>query len=494
MLLPSFRRYRRQLRTLLSSLLLLLFLDAFMTVVSRPSTTYAPLSSTSSGQTNNMNPDQEKIFIVSVHRNTEKILRAHWNDAIISLAQYFGPQNVYFSAVESGSQDHTKDALAELRLRLLALGVGNEVVLGTTVKEQLRELDARPSAGGRREDGWIWNRFEERWDMRRIPYLSRVRNQAMEPLYRLLAGEGRKFDKVLWINDVAFDTRDIVTLLETRGGKYAAACSMDFKTPPFYYDTFALRDDEGNKAAGDRWPWFSSHEARWRAKRLKPTRVKSCWNGVVGFDAWPFYSVEPGKLPTWEEGAGEEEFEHWARAKNKRMAKDEAGGNTTDPERETEIHRYDSFGEHETTIAKRNQAATTPGTTHLEFRGVPDSLADLHLEGSECCLIHADNPLSDHPDYGVWLNPNVRVGYTVPAYEAVKGGTFPRKGMDAVWGVWSNRLWRMRGTVQVSLERWTVASRLARWKKEGLEGREERGDFCLINEMQIMWSNGWRHL
>lgn len=45
---------------------------------------------------------------------------------------------------------------------------------------------------------------------------------------------------------------------------------------------------------------------------------------------------------------------------------------------------------------------------NLTFRGIPDDLASLHLEGSECCLIHADNPLSHSK--GVFLNPNVRVG------------------------------------------------------------------------------------
>ena len=45
----------------------------------------------------------------------------------------------------------------------------------------------------------------------------------------------------------------------------------------------------------------------------------------------------------------------------------------------------------------------------LRFRGVPDTLAERHVEGSECCLIHADNRLSK--DLGIWINPNVRVGY-----------------------------------------------------------------------------------
>lgn len=36
-------------------------------------------------------------------------------------------------------------------------------------------------------------------------------------------------------------------------------------------------------------------------------------------------------------------------------------------------------------------------------------MAAHHLEASECCLIHADNVLTKMK--GVWINPNVRVGY-----------------------------------------------------------------------------------
>ena len=53
----------------------------------------------------------------------------------------------------------------------------------------------------------------------------------------------------------------------------------------------------------------------------------------------------------------------------------------------------------------------------LTFRGVPDSLVSQHVEGSECCLIHADNPLSRTK--GVWVNPYVRVAYSGSTYESV---------------------------------------------------------------------------
>lgn len=49
---------------------------------------------------------------------------------------------------------------------------------------------------------------------------------------------------------------------------------------------------------------------------------------------------------------------------------------------------------------------------------IPDSLAQYHhLEASECCTIHYDNPLTS--SLGVWINPAVRVAYSAMAYNAV---------------------------------------------------------------------------
>ncbi|KAB5580844.1 polysaccharide export protein [Coniochaeta sp. 2T2.1] len=366
------RAYRRQILTVLGFFLIL---DAFLLISDRPpSYTTRPLATPGQVAANS------SVFIVSVHRNTEEILRSAWNDAVLNLVSYLGAANVHFVAVESGSQDKTKEALMDLKGKLDGAGVSNTISLGMTVWEQLDELENRPDPRREREPGWIWDKEEGHYDLRRIPYLAKVRNQAMEPL-KTLEKQGRTFDKVLWLNDIVFDVEDYVTLLNTHDGRYAAACSMDFKLYPYYYDTFALRDDRGMKTASYHWPWFISPTARQFARKGEPVRVESCWNGMVLFDSTPFYANPP-----------------------------------------------------------------------LQFRGIDDSLADLHLEGSECCLIHADNVLSRDPDKGVWLNPNVRV---------------------------------------------TIQQRLSKWRSETPTeelSRTEVGVACLINEMQIMWQNGWKHL
>ncbi|EQB50899.1 hypothetical protein CGLO_09599 [Colletotrichum gloeosporioides Cg-14] len=155
---------------------------------------------------------------------------------------------------------------------------------------------------------------------------------------------------------------------------------------------------------------------------MEPVKVKSCWNGMVVFDAAPFY----------DDG--------------------------------------------------------------LRFRGSDDSLAAKHLEGSECCLIHADNPLSR--EKGVWLNPNVRVGYNERVFEQTKMDRFPTP-WAAVVGFWANRYLRVRNSIQLTLERWAVEKKLRQWVDETPPSelpRSEPGEMCLINEMQIMWENGWKHI
>lgn len=42
-----------------------------------------------------------------------------------------------------------------------------------------------------------------------------------------------------------------------------------------------------------------------------------------------------------------------------------------------------------------------PFYSGLECRGIDDSLAQKHVEASECCLIHVDNELSGEEAKGV---------------------------------------------------------------------------------------------
>jgi hypothetical protein len=128
-------------------------------------------------------------------------------------------------------------------------------------------------------------------------------------------------------------------------------------------------------------------------------------------------------------------------------------------------------------------------TKPLRFRGVSDSLAAFHVEGSECCLMHADNPMSRSK--GVFMNPNVRVGYNVAAYEAVHPNGQWLSSFDILTGLWKNRLSRWASIPLIKIHR--ISIRLKLWKDQEA-GSEERGEICLNDEMQVIVENGWAHL
>jgi hypothetical protein len=134
----------------------------------------------------------------------------------------------------------------------------------------------------------------------------------------------------------------------------------------------------------------------------------------------------------------------------------------------------------------------------LTFRGVEDALAKEHVEGSECCLIHADNSLQ-RAEKGVWLNPNVRVSYNQTTYGIVNledGRGWPGN-WEMVQGVWANRRARWMDWPRMWSEIRVVAKRVERWVRKGSTVGEERyepGTECLVNEMQVLFQNGWQHV
>jgi hypothetical protein len=78
-------------------------------------------------------------------------------------------------------------------------------------------------------------------------------------------------------------TNDVLRLLNTNGGDFAAACSLDFSHPPKFYDTFALRDAEGHEMLMQTWPYFRAKQSRQAMLANRPVPVASCWNGMGKF-------------------------------------------------------------------------------------------------------------------------------------------------------------------------------------------------------------------
>ncbi|RCI15556.1 hypothetical protein L249_3495 [Ophiocordyceps polyrhachis-furcata BCC 54312] len=354
----------------------------------------------------------QRIYIASMHFNNGEILRNHWNDAVIRLTEEFGPANVFVSILESGSWDDSKELLRGLARELERRGVPHRVEISDVTHHD--EM-AKETKG----EGWI-DTPRNRRELRRITYLAKLRNKTIQDLVDL-SEKGTSFDKVLFLNDVVFTTEDVLKLLDTNGGDYGAACSLDFSKPPHYYDTFALRDAEGNGHVMQTWPYLGARLSRNAlVNHLDAVPVTSCWNGIgmaLAMPTEPFVS-----------------------------------------------------------------------STRLRFRGIPDSLAAYHLEGSECCLIHADNPLSK--SLGVYVNPRVRVGYNLAAYEATHRGAAWVSAWGVFRGLWSNRL---RRWTEFRLKDVLVNRRVKRWEAE-TAGNHELGRFCLVNEMQVLADNGWAHV
>jgi hypothetical protein len=229
---------------------------------------------------------------------------------------------------------------------------------------------------------------EER--VKRIAYLAHVRNKAIEPLVRNTTG--MHFDKLLFLNDIIFSPSDAADLLfSTNQGddgatRYHAACAMDFINPWKYYDTFATRDAEGYALGVPFFPFFTNAgNGISRSDVVSGTdavRVKSCWGGMVAFEAKWFTAQQPDPS---------------LHAPDQRRA-------STSP-----------------TLRPTTLSSTTP--PQVRFRSLPELMWD----ASECCLVHADigtlasqnpEPWEDPEDFnsGIYINPYIRVAYDVRSH------------------------------------------------------------------------------
>ncbi|KAI9770182.1 MAG: hypothetical protein M1839_003248 [Geoglossum umbratile] len=351
-----------------------------------------------------------------------------WASSLADLAEKLVRDGirVHIAVYESQASNDTEIALAALDRRLGELGIDRTIVLDNeSYTESYSGLlndpeNLLPTAYGLKP--------------RRISHLANVRNKALEPLHTLTEN-GTIFDKVVFLNDVDFSAQDIVTLLHTRGGNYAAACGLDFLNPPpghvvdrqtsgfnpvGVYDDFAMRDSRGWRIASHLYPYFHSGSSARSIVARRPARVQSCWNGAVAFDAAPFQDL----------------------------------------------------------------------VTPLQFRTIPRSLAEYHIEASESCLVHYDNPLT--PQKGVFINPNVRVGYSQEAYKAVAqgaGGVWPTSFEE--WGILkSHSIWWMKGWVHTVV----VNSRIRKWQRKHPSAAEAGLACCSDLAMVKLETGRWRLL
>ncbi|KIH91342.1 hypothetical protein SPBR_01589 [Sporothrix brasiliensis 5110] len=310
------------------------------------------------------NPHREKVFIsVSLYDKEGHLAAGAWGQALVELVRLLGPRNTYVSIYGNGSGRHGASALEHLR-RLLPCR-------NTVVYDEHVPLDR--FANITMPDGNVRTK--------RLAYLSEMRNRALRPLDTLGGVEGIVFDKVLFLNDVAFRPIDAAQLLfstnqDAEGhAQYLSACALDYKNPLLFYDLYAQRDAEGFSNGLPLFPIFSrAGKGLSRADMLAQTdavRVQSCWGGMVAMQA-AYLQHRNDSLP--------------------RPDFHKPGSHVIDPIHPTGI------------------------VAPVRFRYEPE----IFFDACECCLLHADvsqaarvatEPAFQSLSKGVFVNPYVRVAY-----------------------------------------------------------------------------------
>jgi len=302
------------------------------------------------------NPLREQIFIsCALYDKNGHLAGGSWGQSVLEFIDILGPENVFLSIYENDSGDAGATALLELRSRVKC---DHEIVSELHVPADSFPKVILPDGTERHK---------------RIPYLADMRNRALRALDK---GSNRKYDKVLILNDVFFNPVDAAQLLFSthvgQDGKadYLAACAVDFINPFKFYDTYATRDLDGYSMGVPFFPWFSS-AGRGRSRQdvldqKDAVRVKSCWGGMVAFDALYLQSFPP----VMQEGF--QEIDH----------------HTISPDQPRNV------------------------STPVRFRAEPE----IFFDACECCLVLADvirtaNPPNVEDDPRVYLNPFVRVAY-----------------------------------------------------------------------------------
>nr|KMM71867.1 hypothetical protein CPAG_08168 [Coccidioides posadasii RMSCC 3488] len=239
------------------------------------------------------NPNGEKIFIAANIIN-EDLIRGAWGDAMRELVDILGEENVFVSVYENDSGVGTSDALREFQERLRC---NSSIVTGDNLS--LSDLPSSTVPSGEKR-------------IKRIAYLAEVRNRALRPLdptYTPLDSQtgfqhaNMRFDRILFLNDIFFSPADAVQLLfSTNKSRYRAACAIDFVSNVMFYDSFVVRDTNGYGMGLMFFPWFpptgsaESRNAVLAEKDAVP--VRSCWGGMVAFEAGQFQSLST-QLSPW---------------------------------------------------------------------------------------------------------------------------------------------------------------------------------------------------
>ncbi|OQN95371.1 hypothetical protein B0A48_18477 [Cryoendolithus antarcticus] len=319
----------------------------FFPSYSNPPRRYKELRNLAREPSGRVNVRNEKIFIAaSLYDAGGELVSGDWGKSLLGLIDILGPDNVFLSLYEDNADDGSKIALRAFEKRL---SCQSSVVVEDLDVSGLRHVT---TLDGQRR-------------LSRIGFLAEVRNRALRPLDdEHSPASAIRFERLLYLNDVIFDPVDAANLLfstnadeKTGRPRYLAACATDFINSFKFYDTFATRDFEGFDMGVPFYPWFTgAGDGASRKDVLAQTdavRVKSCWGGMVAFEAQWFQT--------------------------------------------------------------RTEDALRSGMTNQPVRFRADN--ETFWESSECCLVHADIAASADAELaagesGIFMNPYIRVAYS----------------------------------------------------------------------------------
>lgn len=156
-----------------------------------------------------------RVFVAAMLENCAPLLSKYWIPALLGLVDQLGSDNVFVSILENGSQDETRSLLVELQDNLTQ----RRVPYSLRFEEDFRDGETFQTDGLLRRllgeegtrDNWVMT--DKGWVPRRISYLAELRNMVLDPL----KNSSRRYDKVLFLNDVIFSVcQDKITSLMFR--------------------------------------------------------------------------------------------------------------------------------------------------------------------------------------------------------------------------------------------------------------------------------------
>ncbi|ORY63897.1 cryptococcal mannosyltransferase 1-domain-containing protein [Pseudomassariella vexata] len=304
------------------------------------------------------NPFKEKVYIsVSLYDKGGHLASGTWGKALEEVIHLIGENNVFLSIYENDSGPEGASALAALEEKLRCK---HKIVSEPHVPVSDFPTVRMPDGSDR---------------VKRLSYLSEMRNRALRPIDTYDPDVGT-FDKILFLNDVAFRPVDAMQLLFSTNlgldGKthYLSVCGLDYNNPFLFYDLYAQRDAEGFSNGLPIFPIFSnaghgiSRAAMMAQSDAVP--VTACWGGIVAMQAKYVQNMNQS-LP--------------------------------DPD-------FQSIGSHVIDPASPRNV-----TSPVRFRYEPE----IFFDACECCLFLADVAQvarkEDAKEVGTYVNPYVRVAY-----------------------------------------------------------------------------------